>query len=46
MQNGNLNTEVAAPCAILGIEYPESIRNPLEWLNVFCGCAETHFVTG
>ena len=35
MQNGNLNTEVAAPCAILGIEYPESIRNPLEWLNVF-----------
>jgi len=35
MHEGNHNTDIAAPLAILGIEYPENIRNPFAWLTVF-----------
>ena len=35
MHGGNYNTEIAVPMAILGIEYPKNIRNPLSWLKVF-----------
>lgn len=35
MHEGNHNTEMAAPLAILGIEYPENIRNIASWLTVF-----------
>lgn len=35
MDDGNLNSEFGAPCAMLGITYPESIRNPLAWWKVF-----------
>jgi UDP-N-acetylmuramoyl-tripeptide--D-alanyl-D-alanine ligase len=35
LHTGNHNTEIAAPLAILGIDFPSSIRNPLLWLNVF-----------
>lgn len=35
MHEGNYNSDMAAPLAMLGIEYPENIRNPLEWLAVF-----------
>ncbi|NCU37703.1 UDP-N-acetylmuramoyl-tripeptide--D-alanyl-D-alanine ligase [Candidatus Saccharibacteria bacterium] len=35
MHEGNHNTEMAAPLAILGIEYPSNIRSPLAWLAVF-----------
>ena len=35
MHEGNLNTELGAPCAILGIEYPNSVKNPFVWLSVF-----------
>lgn len=35
MDDGNLNSEFGAPCAMLGISYPESIRNPLAWWKVF-----------
>lgn len=35
MQEGNHNTELAAPCSVLGITYPKSLRNPLAWMKVF-----------
>jgi UDP-N-acetylmuramoyl-tripeptide--D-alanyl-D-alanine ligase len=35
LHEGNHNTQLSAPLAILGIEYPASIRNPLAWLSVF-----------
>ena len=35
LHEGNYNTFLSAPCAILGIEYPDNIRNILEWLAVF-----------
>lgn len=36
MEEGNFNTTVSAPLAILGIEYPEGkVKNPLIWLKVF-----------
>lgn len=35
MQDGNFNTHMSAPLGILGIDYPENIRSPLEWLQVF-----------
>ncbi len=35
MHEGNHNTDVSAPLAILGIDYPSNIRNPLSWLAVF-----------
>jgi UDP-N-acetylmuramoyl-tripeptide--D-alanyl-D-alanine ligase len=35
MHNGNHNTHLSAPLAILGIEYPEDIRGLGAWLKVF-----------
>jgi len=35
MHEGNYNTHMSAPCAILGIEYPENIRSIGAWLAVF-----------
>jgi len=35
MHEGNHNTEIAAPLAMLGINFPENIRNPFSWLTVF-----------
>lgn len=35
MHQGNHNTEIAAPLAILGIEYPSNLRNLGVWLGVF-----------
>lgn len=32
---GNHNAELSAPLAMLGIDYPRSIRNPFSWLRVF-----------
>lgn len=32
---GNYNTHLSAPSAILGIEYPGNVRNVGAWLNVF-----------
>lgn len=35
MHEGNHNTEVSVPLAILGIDFPGSLHNPLTWLRVF-----------
>lgn len=35
MHEGNYNSEVSAPLAILGIDLPENLRSPLAWLGVF-----------
>lgn len=35
MQEKNYNTEMSAPLGILGIDYPENIRNIFAWLAVF-----------
>lgn len=35
MHEGNHNTEMSVPLALLGIEYPSEIHNPLTWLSVF-----------
>jgi UDP-N-acetylmuramoyl-tripeptide--D-alanyl-D-alanine ligase len=35
MQAGNHNTHMSAPLAILGIDYPETIRSVGAWLSVF-----------
>lgn len=35
MHEGNHNTEMSVPLAILGIEYPDNIRSPLAWRQVF-----------
>lgn len=35
MHEGNLNTEIGAPCSVLGIEYPTSVKNPFVWMSVF-----------
>ena len=35
MHDGNHNSDISAPLAILGIDFPENIRNPLIWLAVF-----------
>lgn len=35
MHEGNYNTHMSAPCAILGIDYPENIRSIGAWLSVF-----------
>jgi len=34
MLEGNHNTHMSAPLGILGIEYPENIHSPLQWLRV------------
>lgn len=35
MHDGNHNTEMSVPLAILGIDYPSNIHNPFVWLSVF-----------
>lgn len=35
MHDGNHNSELSAPLAILGVDYPGNIRSPLAWLKVF-----------
>lgn len=35
MQENNHNTELSAPLAILGIEFPENVRSIGQWLTVF-----------
>lgn len=35
MAEGNLNTHMSAPLAILGIKYPDNIRSIGQWLSVF-----------
>ena len=35
MQEGNYNSEVSAPLAILGISLPDNLRSPIAWLGVF-----------
>ncbi len=35
MENNNHNTHMSAPLGILGIEYPDDIRNPFAWIAVF-----------
>lgn len=35
LHEGNHNTQMSVPLAILGIKYPESIRNLRQWLAVF-----------
>lgn len=35
MHEGNYNSEISAPLAMLGIELPDSLRNVSAWLGVF-----------
>ena len=35
MHEGNYNSEVSAPLAILGIDLPGNLHSPLAWLGVF-----------
>lgn len=35
VHGGNHNTNISAPLAIMGIDYPKNIKNPLLWLTVF-----------
>lgn len=35
LQEGNYNSELSVPLAILGIDMPASLKNPLSWLSVF-----------
>jgi UDP-N-acetylmuramoyl-tripeptide--D-alanyl-D-alanine ligase len=40
LHEGNHNSELSAPLAILGVEYPSSIRDPRAWLRVFSAARE------
>jgi UDP-N-acetylmuramoyl-tripeptide--D-alanyl-D-alanine ligase len=35
MMDGNHNTHISAPVAMLGIQYPENVRSPIAWMKVF-----------
>lgn len=35
MQEGNYNSEISTPLAILGINKPANIKNPFSWFSVF-----------
>lgn len=35
MHDGNHNTEMSVPLAILGIEYPKKLHSPFAWMKVF-----------
>lgn len=35
LHKDNHNTNMSAPLAVLGIEYPKNIKNPREWLAIF-----------
>lgn len=34
LHEGNHNSEVSAPLAMLGVDFPTSLRNPLQWVRV------------
>jgi len=40
LHEGNHNTHLSAPLAILGIEYPTDLKNPLAWLSVFAAARQ------
>ncbi len=41
MENGNFNTTLSAPLAILGIEFPEGkVKSPLIWWTVFAAARQ------
>lgn len=40
LHEDNHNTNMSAPLAILGIEYPKNIKDPREWLAVFRAARE------
>ena len=40
LHEGNFNTEMSAPLAILGVEYPENIKSIGAWLAVFGAAKE------
>ncbi len=35
LHEGNHNSELSAPLAMLGIDYPTSLRDPRQWLDIF-----------
>ncbi len=35
LEDNNWNTEISAPIGILGIKYPEKVRSPKEWRQLF-----------
>lgn len=35
MHTGNHNSEISIPLAVLGIDYPSNIHNPIAWLAIF-----------
>lgn len=35
LHQGNHNSEISAPLAILGIDFPDSIRNIRQWIQIF-----------
>lgn len=35
LHDGNHNSEISAPLAILGVEYPGNLRHPGEWFGIF-----------
>lgn len=35
LHEGNHNTHMSAPLAMLGIEYPDNVKSPAAWLSVF-----------
>lgn len=46
LQEGNHNTHMSAPLAILGIEYPENIKSIGTWLSVFAAARKRIKQTG
>lgn len=40
LHEGNHNTEMSAPLAILGVDYPKNIKNILQWITVFRSARE------
>ena len=40
VHEGNHNTSLSAPLAILGIDYPGKLKSPLAWLSVFGAAKE------
>lgn len=35
MHSGNHNTDISAPLAMLGVDYPTSLKSPSAWMKVF-----------
>lgn len=40
LHEGNHNSEISAPLAILGIDYPDNIRSISAWINIFRAAKE------